>query len=185
MAIYQFNIDFIPRQSVVDKYGQIPTHLFIDHAAHEKHWQKDLDSDYDFEDALTIRWWDNTKNKFTDIEPIIDSFTKPIEWSKKYADTRSYGDNDTNDIIFALTAEGYIEEFGCRIDLRELDKNFIENVFNIARRLDCLLMDKKGNLFEPSLDKLIENIKLSNSFKFVSNPADFLDKFSKGQIKPE
>jgi hypothetical protein len=185
MAIYQFNIDFIPRQSIVDKYRQVPAHLFIDHDAHEKHWQKDIESEYDFEDALTIRWWDKAKSKFTDIEPLIDSFVKPIEWSKNHADTRSYGNNESNDIFISLTTDGYIDEFGCRIDLRELDKNFIENIFVIAKQLDCLLMDRKGTLFEPTFKKLIENIKQSNSFKFVSNPTDFLDKLSTGQIKPE
>ena len=185
MAIYQYNIDFFPRQSIVDKFGQIPTHLFIDHDAHEKHWEKDLDADYDFEDALTIRWWEKVNSKFTDIEPLIDAFTKPIEWSKKYTDSRSYGDNDTNDIYFALTTEGFIDEFSCRIDLRSLDKRFIENLFKIALRLDCLIMDRKGNLFEPTFDKFVENVRLSNSFKFVNNPTDFLDKLASGEIKPE
>jgi hypothetical protein len=185
MAIYQYNIDFLPRQSIVDKYGQIPQHLFIDHVAHEKHWDKPSDSEFDFEDALTIRWWDNVNSKFSDIEPLMNVFTKPIDRSGVHSDTKRYGDDQTSDIFISLTAESFINEFSCRIDLRVIDKAFIENLFIVAKRLDCLLMDRKGNLFEPTFDKLIENIKQSNSFKFVSNPTDFLDKLSTGQIKPE
>ncbi len=186
MAIYQYKIDFIPRQSIVDKYGAIPDHLNIDHEAWERHWNKGkIESDYDFEDALTTPWWKERKVLFKGVEPFIDSFTKPVEWSEEITDSKSYGNNDTNDFSIGITEEGYIEDFGVRFDLRELNKNFIENIFTLAKQLDCLLFDRKGNLFEPTFDKLIENIKQSNSLKFVSNPTDFLDKISSGQIKPE
>lgn len=185
MAIYQYNIDFIPQQAVIDRHGQIPTQLFIDNDAHGKQWEKDDESDYEFEDALSIRWWDKVRAKFSDVESFIDSFTTPIEWSKNQTDSRSYGNNDTNDMYFSLTPDGFIEEFGCRIDLHDFDRNFIDNVLTLAKRLDCLLMDRKGNLLKPDIDKLVVNIKTPNSFMFVSNSTDFLDKLSSGQIKPE
>ena len=186
MAIYQYNIEFIPRKSILDKYGEIPNRLYIDHDALKDHLEKDnLESNYDFDDAFTIRWWEERKILFSEIEPTIISFEKPVEWLKDSADLRRYGNEATNDLTFVLTEDGLIEDFGCRINISILDKNFIDNIFTLAKQIDCLLIDRKGNLFEPTYDKLFENIKQSNSFKFVSNPTDFFDKLSSGQIKPE
>jgi hypothetical protein len=186
MAINQYNISLIPRQSIIEKYGELPTQLFIDHDAWQRHFDtKDFDSEYDFEDAQTINWWRDRNVVFKDIELYIDSFTKPIEWSKNSTDSKSYGDNSTNDFFIGLTNEIHIDEFSCRIDVSNLDQNFINHILVLTKRLDCLLMDKKGNLFEPTFEKLVENIRKSNSFKFVSNPLDFFDKLSSGEIKPE
>jgi hypothetical protein len=186
LAIYQYHITLIPRQSLVDKFGTIPNKLTIDNAAWTKHWDKaDINADYDFEDAMNILWWIDRQIPFKTIEPFIDSFTKLVDWSKNSTDYKSYGDNDTNDFSIGLTNDDCIEDFGCRLDLRELDRSFIDNILSLAKQLDCLLMDKQGNLFEPTFDKLVDSIKQSNSFKFVSNPTDFLDKLSNGLIQPE
>ena len=185
MAIYQFNIVLIPRQSIVDKYGEIPTKLFIDHQAWERYWKKEGINNYDFEDSLTIAWWKKRNILFTNREPFINNFTKQVEWTRDSTDSKTYGDSETNDFNIGLTTEGFIEDFSCRIDLRKLDTNFIGNIFILSQHLECLLLDKKGNLFEPTFDKLIENFKQSNSFNFVANPSDFFDKLSIGQIKQE
>ena len=186
MAINQYNISLIPRQSIINKYGELPSQLFINHEAWKRHLEtKEFDSEYDFEDAQTINWWKNREAIFKDIESYINSFTKPIEWSKNYTDYKSYGDDKSNDFYIGLTDELHIDEFSCRIDVSKLDQSFINHILIITKRLDCLLMDKKGNLFEPTFDKLVENIRLSNSFKFVSNPLDFFDKLASGDIKPE
>lgn len=174
MAIYQYHIELIPRQSIIRKSGKIPKSIVIDH-----------DSSKDMDGAVTENWWDERQILFADIEPYIDSFAKPVEWLKDSKDLKSYGDTATNDFTIGLKDFMYIEELDCRIDLRELNLNFINHVLEIAQKLDCLLFDKKGNLFEPTLPELIENIKQSNSFMFVTSPFDFLDKLSTGQIKPE
>jgi hypothetical protein len=186
MAIYQYTIKFIPRQSIIDKYGEIPNQFSIDQEAWEKHWEKeDIESDYDFEDALTISWWDNRSILFKNFEPFVDAFIKPVEWADNSIGSKRYGDDKTNDFSIELDTDGFIEDFNCRFDLRNLDKHFVINILSLAQQLDCLLLDRKGNLFQPTFEKLIENIKLSNSFNFVINPADFLNKFSNGIIKPE
>ena len=186
MAIYQYNINLIPRQSIIEKCGFIPETLPIDNEAWSKHWNsKSLEADYDFEDALNYPWWSKRKTDFKSIEPFIDSYTKPIEWSKHYAGIKTYGDNDTNDMSIDIADDGCIENFSCRLDLRKFDDIFITNILKIAKQLDCLLMDRKGNLFEPYGEALWESIQQSNSYKFVDNPTDFLEKLSSGQIKPE
>jgi hypothetical protein len=66
-----------------------------------------------------------------------------------------------------------------RIDLREIDKSFIDNVLTIVKDLDCLLLDRHGNLFEPKPEILSDNLKKSNAFKLVTNPTDFFNKLGK------
>jgi hypothetical protein len=66
-----------------------------------------------------------------------------------------------------------------RIDLREIDRSFIDNVLTIVKELNCVLLDRQGNLFEPTPENLSDNTKKSNAFKFVTNPTDFLDKLGK------
>ncbi|MBI3133815.1 MAG: hypothetical protein HYZ14_03985 [Bacteroidetes bacterium] len=185
MAINQFNITLIPRQPIVDKYGSVPTQLFVDHAARQKHFDKDFEAEFDFEDDLTVNWWRHNKIKFTDIEPNVSSMLRPIEWTEKYDDIKSYGDKNDNDISISLADKIYIDEFDCRINVVLLDKNFINLILNLAKQLDCLFIDKQDRLFEPTIENLIDSIKTSNAFKFASNPSDFFDKFSSGQIKPE
>jgi hypothetical protein len=115
MAINQFNITLIPRQPIVDKYGSVPTKLFVDHIARQKHFDNDFEAEFDFEDDLTVNWWRHNKIKFADIEPNVTLLLRPIEWTEKYDDFKSYGDNNDNDISISLTDKINIDEFDCRI----------------------------------------------------------------------
>ncbi len=96
-----------------------------------------------------------------------------------------FGDNDTNDISFSLSETGFIESIHTRIDLRDLDKEFINYVLKLSVTSNFLLLDRQAHLFEPTLENLFESIKTSNAFRFVSNPHQFLEKFSTGELKPE
>lgn len=186
MAINQFNITFIPRQAVLDRFKELPNKLFIDHDVRQKQLESnDFDVEFDFQDDLTIDWWQDAQTKFSDIEPLISSVLQPIDWTKEYEDFISYGDSNENDVSISLTEKIYIDEFNCRINVAQLDSNFITLILNLANRLDCLIIDRKGNLLLPTFENLIERIKESNAYKFTSNPSDFLNKLSSGEIKPE
>ena len=186
MAIYQYTLFFIPRLSILERYQNIPEQLFIDFGAWEEHWQKEsLESPFEFEDALTIDWWEARKVSFKTLEPVFNTFLKSNEAPQLFTNNIVYGNFDTNDLCVGINENSYIEDITCRIDLRNVDKTFIENIYLLANKGDCMLLDKKGNLFEPSFVAILKNIKKSNSFKFVLNPEDFLAKISSGEIKPE
>ena len=186
MAIHQFSISLIPRQPILNKFDEMPTKLFIDHEGRQKYiYTKDFDSEVDFKDDLTENWWKDLEVRVIDIEPYIASFSKQIEWSKDSKNFKSYGDNNDNDLFIGLVDHEYIDELACRINVAHLDQNFISHIFSLAKRLDCVIVDKKGNLFEPIYEKLIESIEDSNAYKFSSNPSSFLNKPSSGQINPE
>jgi hypothetical protein len=173
MAIYQYHLTVIPKQSILRHWETIPVKVQV----HDN-------PVFDEDDLINVKWWRKEQVDFGIIEKKILSFADKVEWAKKFDNGGDYGNNDTNDISIAKSELAYLNEFSFRVDLREIDKNFIENVLTIVRDLNCLLLDRQGNLFQPTHENLADNIKSSNAFKFVANPTDFLDKLGK-EIKME
>lgn len=187
MAIWQFHIYLIPQKSLLNKYGQVPAQLVMDKDGWSDYMQNaDLDTEPDFEDALTIRWWLDLNINFDNILPLLKTFGDIQSWTQNSNGLRSFGDTDTNDISVCFNdTTKIVEEVSCRLDLRQLDKNFIDKVLSLATQFDCLLMDRQGRLYQPSLVELLDTIKLSNANRFVGNPEQFLNDLSKGIVAPE
>jgi hypothetical protein len=168
MAIYQYHLTVIPRQSILRHWDIIPVKVQVHN-----------NLAFDEDDLINVKWWDKQQIDFGTFEKRILTFADKVEWTKEFKDGGSYGDNETNDISIYMDDTGHLDEFSFRIDLREVDKEFINNVLTVAKDLDTLLLDRQGNLFDPTHENLADNIKNSNAFKFVTNPADFLNKLGK------
>jgi hypothetical protein len=167
MAIWQFNIYFIPRQTLLEKYGQVPTQL-------------------DFEDALSGYWWLNLNLDISKIYPLLQQFGDLQEWTLNSDGLRSFGNDDANTISVCYDSKtDRVEDLSCRIDLRQIEKIFVDKIFSVAMQFDCLLMDSKGALFQPIITSLVARIKDSDANRFVSDPKQFLDDLSKGIITQE
>jgi hypothetical protein len=189
MAIWQFSVEVIPREAVLENYGEVPKQLFIDKAA----WQKFRDSitpdnpfdKPDFEDAFTIEWWENSKINKSDIFPFLDIYLERTEWGDGQK-SQHWGNSQTNDVgIYLHEESGRIIDFGFRIDLRADFTQFLATMLKLCESLDCLIMDKRGNIAEPIFDTICDLINDSNPDKFVRNPRKFIEDFSSGKIKPE
>lgn len=139
---------------------------------------------FDEDDLINVKWWDKEQIDFGTIEKRLLSFADQVEWTKRSETVKDFGDSDTNDITITKSDLGHLEEMYFRIDLREIDSRFIDNVLAIVKDLDCMLLDRQDNLFEPTHENLSDNIKKSNAFKFVTNPTDFLKKLGT-EIKME
>ena len=187
MAIWQFHIYFIPKKSLLNKYGQVPTQLAVDKESWNDYFQNsDLDKETEFEDALTIHWWLDLNIKLDNFLPLLKTFGDIQSWTQNSDGLRSFGDADTNDISVCFNDSTIIvEEVSCRLDLRQLDKNFIDKALSLATQFDCLLMDRQGRLYQPSMVALFDTIKQSNANRFVGDPEQFLNDFSKGIVTPE
>jgi hypothetical protein len=187
MAIWQFHIYFIPKKSLLNKYGQIPAQLAMDKESWNDYFQNsDLDKEPEFEDALTIFWWLDLNINFDNFLPLLKTFGDIQSWTENSDGLRRFGDTDTNDICVCFNdSTNIVEEVSCRLDLRQLDKSFINKVLLLASQFDCLLMDRQGRLYHPTVVALLDTIKLSNANRFVGDPVQFLNDFSKGIIAPE
>ena len=187
MAIWQFHIYFIPRQSLLDKYRHIPTELEMDKESWMDYFQNaDLENEPEFEDALTIQWWLNLSLDINKFLPLLQQFGDMQGWTAKAESIRSFGGTETNDITVCFgNKTRKVEEVSCRLDLRQIDKDFVNKVLSLATQFDCLLMDRQGRLFEPTLTALADTIRLSNAKRFVNNPRQFLEDLSSGIVTPE
>jgi hypothetical protein len=186
MAIWQYNIYFLPRQSLINKFGKIPFQLKVNNEGWENYLNTTTDVDDEFEDAFTINWWADIKISLQILTPFLLKFGEIQEWTRNSEGLRRFGNTSTNDICACFDEKTeYIQELNCRLDLGRLDTKIIEIVFEIAAKFNCLLMDKQARLFEPNMKELIGNIEKSNANKFVNNPTQFFEDLTSGQIKPE
>jgi hypothetical protein len=186
VAIWQFYIYFIPRQSLLDKYGHVPTELEMNKDGWENYIEKfNLDEEPDFEDALTVQWWLNLNLDVNELLLLLQQFGELQKWTAQTNGLRSFGDTETNDISVSFDHQtNKVQDLSCRLDLRQIDKSFESELLSLAKRFDCLLMDRQGALYEPTVQKLVDKIELSNANRFVEDPRQFLDDLSKGVVSP-
>lgn len=187
MAIWQFHIYLIPQKSLLNKYGKVPTQLIMDTNGWSDYIHNaDFDTEPEFEDALTIPWWLNLNINLTNILPLLEAFGAIQNWTQNADGLRSFGDTETSDISVCFNdTTKVVEEISCRLDLRQLDKRFIDKILSLATQFECLLMDRQGRLFKPSMEALFDAIKLTNANRFVADPEQFLNDLSKGIVTPE
>ena len=118
--------------------------------------------------------------------PTLSQIGELQEWTTRTEGLRSFGDTETNDISVCFDNEtNIVQELSCRLDLRKIDKAFVGKLLSLATRFDCLLMDKQGRLYEPTMKNLFDTIKLSNANRFVDDPNQFLEDMSNGHIAPK
>ena len=119
-------------------------------------------------------WWLERGLNYNKLEHILNSSLPRIEWTSKLDDLKEFGNNETNDISISLKSNK-VTSIHVRIDLRDIDSDFINVVFKIARDNECLLFDTDGQVYSPNRKLLKENISKSKAFQFVKNPEQFLN----------
>jgi len=182
MAIYQFLTYIIPKKSIIQKFGEVPTELEIKHAEWEKFWNNftgDIDDDIEpeFEDAKTIKWWKNKRIKIQELRAKIDEIIPRSSWSDNSWEIKT--SKIDHDLSIDWNEKGnYIEEFQFRTDLGDTSLIFLNKMLKLCLENEWILMDEKGRLCEPKIEDLIKLIKGSNPDKFLKNPIGFLDSLS-------
>jgi hypothetical protein len=122
--------------------------------------------------------------KINDVSPVLDKLLKR-DWSGE--SVQCWGHPDTNDILVTWDKETneIDDDIRVRVDLRELDIEFIQKVIKLTRDLGLKLKVIKTETFEPELSEIARILADSNADKFTADPKKFLDDFEKGLIKPE
>jgi hypothetical protein len=83
-------------------------------------------------------------------------------------------EGDRIDIIYE---NGSVAEISVRIDVREIDLNFLVRIVQFAKFYRLLLVNATTReVIESDIEMLIGTIERSPAFKFVSNPHDFIKK---------
>jgi hypothetical protein len=187
MAIWQYRLSVIPKNSILDRYGEIPAKLFIDEEAWKAYWKERIERKTDiepgFEDARTINWWKNINVNAKEISSQIDRLVKRGDWSNNMdyfgwkGDTNSNEDNDCHIAINNVTNE--IQEFEFRTDLRANENivGFLKGMIEICEANAFLVMNSNGSLFEPNFELVYNDLAESNAVKFLTDPEKFIQEF--------
>lgn len=181
MAIWQFYIDFFSAMMVTKKIGSIPDRLPA------KYLTSSIKSNIDFDnyEDPTIEFWEGYHRK--DLEELISELTyklPEVEWLKNSKDVFSWGNPDTNDLTLSFAENDMVENFNCRIDLRDIDESFIVIMLELCKSKELLIADRKRNLKLPERIELAKLIANSNSANFVADPEKFIRDFDQGKLSP-
>ncbi|WGH76788.1 hypothetical protein P8625_06475 [Tenacibaculum tangerinum] len=189
MAVWQYQLNIIPRKAILEKYGEIPKTLFIDFDGWEKYWENvDYNNgfpDPDFEDAKTIKWWANTLLDINDISKQIDKLVARAQWGNESSNSinwkgnsNNYEDNDC--YISYNKTKKTINEFQFRVDLRKKENFslFLKGILELCKKNELMVFNTNGALFEPKIEVIYEDLKKSNAVAFLTDPEKFLDKIA-------
>lgn len=154
MAVWQFDLVAVPRCAVRDAFqdlpAQIPTEVFA-----------------------TRDWW---RDQLPPDDSELASLLAPsTSWT---AAIKAWGASDGNRIELYFDNEAFAE-LTIRIDLRDLNKAFMNGILQLATRHDYMFWTEDESLLKPTLDALIPEIAKSDAFSFVRDPHAFLDQLSK------
>jgi hypothetical protein len=61
-----------------------------------------------------------------------------------------------------------------RVDVRGLSDGFVDNLLRVLSELDCLLVTPAGEIVEPRLEPLCDELARSSAWRFVEDPEGFL-----------
>lgn len=199
MAVWQYQLNIIPKKAIIDKYGEIPNELFIDYEGWEKYWANvSFDNgipEPEFEDAKTTKWWTDVRIDIKKVIDHIDQLVKRGDWNDDEnsgfvgwkGDSEQEEDNDGH--IAYDKETNIISEFQFRVDLRNKENasKFLNGMLNLCEKNDLMVLNTSGILFEPKPELIFEDLKKSNAVTFLTDPIKFLDKIDKKQdkLKPE
>ena len=150
MATWQFDIHLLPKAGAL-KHAQ-GDHIRID----------EVDSE---------EWWRGTDKSALRID-LSELLSSAPSW---HDDIERWGTEDGDRI--ELMSDGLlIVDVFIRIDVREISYKFLVQLLEFFRRNSLLLIAEGGAILEPRISDLIAAIRWSTSFRFVSNPTEFLQR---------
>ncbi|MGV3611323.1 MAG: hypothetical protein ACO1N0_10265 [Fluviicola sp.] len=163
MALYQFYLLLLPKQSLIHVQGQIPDKL-----------EEEVIQAY-FQTNRTDCWKQAELSSpvlISEMDRLVDrSNWKPeagIAW-------KTYSESVDNDAFLSFNEETQqVEGLSFRADLREPGLKFLKGMLELATKYELLLADRKGMLANPDYSEVGELIRQSNAFRFLSDPESFL-----------
>ena len=177
MAIWQFKLDFYPTEGISNELGNIPEQLPAEYLLGH--------TDLEGEDPTTKFWSNYHRDSFDDLITELSNKLPEVEWLKNAKEAFSWGHEDSNDLTLHFTENNLVDSFGCRIDMRTIDEDFIELIIELCTSNNFLIADRKGNLRAPNRHELGKFMANSNPANFVADPEKFLNDFDSGKRKPE
>ncbi len=169
MAVWQYQLNIIPKKAIIERYGKIPNELSVDKDGWESYWDNlnDIENlpEPNFEDARTIKWWNNVKIDIKETINKIDNLVSRANWGNTINTKNWKGNSDLkedNDCFLSFDPKHQIiEDFYFRTDMRKVKKSdkFLSGMLRICQDNNLMVYNKNGNLFEPRLELIQNDIK--------------------------
>lgn len=166
MAVWQYLLIVVPEDSIDSNYECI----------FKKNKTKFLPE--------TDSFW---KNFYGDIPSIIsklDQIIPKANWGNETylnwkGDSNKEEDNDAS--ICLSDDKTKIQSFQFRIDLRKASNitEVLQSILNLCEKNQFVLIDLKGDIFQPNLEDIFKSIKASNATRFLNDPIQFFEDLSK------
>ena len=153
MSLWQFAVEFIPKENLLNYFGEIPEKIDED-----IYWNEDL--------AAGVNLPDNYEEFLSSLGE-----KEKLKWTPECYNWGDYDDGTHISIDFQDKSKISVD---ARFHVVELDKAFIETVLNFAKMCDCVLISLNRTVFEPEFELFMEELKQSNSYKFCKDPSVFL-----------
>jgi hypothetical protein len=154
MAIWQFKLSFVPEKWITDRYGALRTTL-----------PREVVDD--------SPWWAETRPP-KEFEMWIDCILPRIDsWSESM---RIWGgeDGDTISVCYVDDKKDGVEWIGVRIDARGLSRDFVRDVCELAKRLECLFLTANCEVLLPEESVLLSAFNESNANRYIEDPLSTL-----------
>lgn len=159
MAAWQLDLTLIPRQSV-ERHG-----LSVD-----DHIQR--------EQLEQVAWWEGFALP-PQYRRQISSFAP---WSKPWSDGwEVYGDEGGNRVD-VITEGGRVAEVRVRVDAREPDVRFLEQLVDFASSIDAVFVSPELRIVAPDLRAIWVELELSPAANFIRDPAGALERLERTEL---
>ena len=126
----------------------------------------------DFEFRSTRPWPTDYRARLDQIAP------RGASWS---AGLETWGADD-GDRIDVWLRDGGPQDGLMRLDVRNLDPNFIGGALEVLEDLGAEIRDSAGAVIEPNLAQVMLAVRRSAAFRFVADPEDYLRRLERGGL---
>ncbi|MDY0986533.1 hypothetical protein SOM12_03845 [Flavobacterium sp. CFBP9031] len=129
-------------------------------------------------------FWKNFNGDISSIISELDQIIPKANWGNDtYLNWKGNGnDEEDNDACICLIDDkAKIESFQFRIDLRKSSNitEVLQSVLDLCKKNQLILIDLKGEIFQPNLHDIFKSIKASNATRFLNDPIQFFEDLSK------
>ena len=150
MATWQYTLYLIPRASVLNRFGSLPSRITRTEM-NEGTW-----------------WFGHVLGHELDVLNSMFPARKP--W---HTEMRAWGSDD-GDSIDVFLNDSAIDEFVARVDARSGDSDFLRQIASFASQFDLLFVTEELNLREPVWDQLRLDLERSSAMEFSKDPEGYL-----------
>lgn len=151
MAIWQYSTHLVSNEELLQNRSNLPKSITEEERERLVGWQ--------------------ASSSFKIVDEIVSKYlAKKKSWSNEI---EQWGEEDSHCIQLYRNG-GTFSEIFIRLDLRYLNKNFLDLIIKLSEELNASSLNDDGHIIELNLSNLRSEITSSDAFRFVKDPKGFL-----------